>query len=162
MLSTKTGSTLPATRRARARGNVAVMPSSTPATYRHLAVDLAAGRVGGTTVVFDAAGDALYFSKRIIPYLPDDHAGDDHAVDDLPVHLHLGVYAYRRDALEAYARTLPSALEQAEGLEQLRFLHAGIRIAIVVCPAPDWDVVELNNPSDLAAVEAALRRSGLD
>ena len=129
----------------------------TPSIYRHLVSDQAAGRVGGTTVVFDAGGDALYFSKRVIPYVP-----DDHKADDVPVHLHLGVYAYRREALATYAATPPSLLEQAEGLEQLRFLHAGVRVAAVLCPAPDWDVIELNNPSDLAPVEAALQRSGLD
>ncbi len=139
------------------------LPVATPAIrctrsiYRHLVNDQAAGRVGGTTVVFDAAGDALYFSKRVIPYLP-----GDYEADDVPVYLHMGVYAYRREALAAYVATPASLLEQVEGLEQLRFLHAGVRVATVVCPPPDWDVIELNNPSDLAPVEAALQRSGLD
>lgn len=130
----------------------------TPSVYRHLVDDQAAGRVGGTTVVFDARGDALYFSKRVIPYLPDAHPVED----EVPVHLHMGVYAYRLDALATYAKTPPSLLEQLEGLEQLRFLHAGVRVAIVVCDPPDWDVIELNNPGDVAAIEAALRRRGLD
>lgn len=130
----------------------------TPSVYRHLVDDQAAGRVGGTTVVFDARGDALYFSKRVIPYLPDAHTIDD----ELPVHLHMGVYAYRPDALATYVAIPPSPLEQLEGLEQLRFLHAGVRVAVVVCDPPDWDVIELNNPGDVAAIEAALRRRGLD
>lgn len=140
-----------------------LLPVATPAIrctrsiYRHLVEDQAAGRVGGTTVVFDAAGDALYFSKRVIPYLP-----GDYAADDVPVHLHVGVYAYRQEALAAYAAMPASLLEQVEGLEQLRFLHGGVRVAAVVCPPPDWDLIELNNPSDLAPVEAALQRSGLD
>lgn len=130
----------------------------TPSVYRHLVDDQATGRVGGTTVVFDARGNALYFSKRVIPYVPDAHPVDG----EVPVHLHMGVYAYRPDALATYAQTPPSLLEQLEGLEQLRFLHAGVRVAVVVCDPPDWDVIELNNPGDVAAIEAALRRRGLD
>lgn len=124
-------------------------------TYRHLVDDQRAGRVGGTTVVFDGAGDALYFSKRIIPYV-DDRA----APSTVPVFLHLGVYAYRRDALLTYADTPCSELEQLEGLEQLRFLHAGTRVRVVVCDLPGWDVIEVNNPSDVPIVEAMLQRRG--
>ena len=129
-----------------------------PSLYRHLVEDQAAGRVGGTTVVFDQAGDALYFSKRVLPHLPTDHPIDQ----DLPVHLHMGVYAYRADALRRYAATAPSLLEQLEGLEQLRFLDARVRVALVRCDPPDWDVIELNNPSDLAPIEAILKARNLD
>ena len=71
--------------------------------YRHLVTDQAQGRVGGTTVVFNAARRALYFSKRVIPHMPDGLA-DAHR----QAHLHLGVYAYRPEALRAYAATAPS------------------------------------------------------
>ena len=126
----------------------------TPSLYRHLVDDQNAGRVGGTTVVFDAAGHALYFSKRVIPYLP----GEQAEARSAAVHLHVGVYAYRRKALETYAATPPTDLEQLEELEQLRFLVAGVKVAVVVCQAPGWDVIELNNPSDVAPIEAALQR----
>jgi 3-deoxy-manno-octulosonate cytidylyltransferase (CMP-KDO synthetase) len=127
-----------------------------PSVYRHLTDDQKAGRVGGTTVVFDSLGHALYFSKRIIPYLDDRQA--DRA--DLPVFLHLGVYAYRRDALLAYPDLPSSVLEQVEGLEQLRFLAAGMTVGIAVCEQPEWDVIELNNPTDVAQVEAMLQTRG--
>jgi 3-deoxy-manno-octulosonate cytidylyltransferase (CMP-KDO synthetase) len=130
----------------------------TASLYRHLTEDQRAGRVGGTTVVTDARSRALYFSKRVLPYLPDDWL-HNHAC---PAMLHLGVYAYRPAALAAYAAWAPSLLEQVEGLEQLRFLHYGAPVAVVECAAPDWDVVELNNPSDVAVVEAMLHRRGLD
>lgn len=129
-----------------------------PSLYRHLVDDQAAGRVGGTTLVFDRTGDALYFSKRVIPHLPADHPLDG----DLPVFLHMGVYAYRPAALRAYMAAGPCLLEQCEGLEQLRFLDAGMRVAAVACPAPEWDVIELNNPTDLAPIEAMLQRRGID
>lgn len=124
-----------------------------PAVYRHLVEDAANGRVGGTTVVFNRALDALYFSKRILPY------ADPQLVAERapPTYLHLGVYAYRRDALTAYLEVGASALEQQEGLEQLRFLHAGLRVGIALCDAPDWDVIEVNNPGDVAIVESILR-----
>jgi 3-deoxy-manno-octulosonate cytidylyltransferase (CMP-KDO synthetase) len=130
----------------------------TPSLYRHLIEDQRAGRVGGTTVVSDARSQALYFSKRVLPYLSDDWLHDH----DCPAMLHLGVYAYRPAALAAYAEWPASVLEQVEGLEQLRFLHYGAPVAVVECAAPDWDVVELNNPSDVAVVEAMLHRRGLD
>ena len=122
-------------------------------TYRHLLDDQHAGRVGGTTVVFDRAGDALYFSKRIIPYM------DDRTVPSpVPVFLHLGVYAYRREALQLYSDTPGSDPEQLEGLEQLRFLHAGTRVGVVVCDPPGWDVIEVNNSTDVTIVETMLQR----
>lgn len=130
----------------------------TPSLYRHLVEDQAAGRVGGTTVVFDGGGDALYFSKRVIPHLPADHPVDR----DLPVYLHMGVYAYRPDALARYAAAPPCALEHLEGLEQLRFLDMRVPVAMVVCAAPDWDVIELNNPSDLAPIETILKARGIE
>lgn len=130
----------------------------TPSLYRHLVEDQAQGRVGGTTVVFDASHDALYFSKRVLPHLPPDHPVES----DLPVYLHMGVYAYRREALVRYAAASPCRLEQLEGLEQLRFLDRRIRVGLVVCPPPDWDVIELNNPSDLAPIEAILKARGVD
>ncbi len=124
---------------------------ATPATHHHLLDDQRAGRVGGTTVVFDGEGDALYFSKSVIP-----HAGS--SGQETPVHLHLGVYAYRRDALARYVAAEPSVLELAEGLEQLRFLHLGIRVGAVICEAPPGLMIELNNPSDKPLVEDELRR----
>jgi len=125
---------------------------------RTLQAEEAAGRVGGTTVVMGDAGRALYFSKRLIPHLP---AG---ALDQplSPVLLHVGVYAYRPTALAAYAQTPPTELEQLEGLEQLRFLVAGIPVAVVEVEPPPFALRELNNPEDVAPIEEALARAGLE
>lgn len=126
-------------------------------TYAHLVADQAAGRVGGTTVTFDRAERALYFSKRVIPHLP---ASDTNAHQK--VHLHLGVYAYRPAALAAYAALDPSPLEEAEGLEQLRFMEAGLPVRVVRFDPIGWDCIELNNPEDVPAIEAVLRQRGID
>lgn len=127
-----------------------------PSLYAHLVNDQANGRVGGTTVVADAGGRALYFSKRVIPHLPA-HVPDAHQ----SVRLHLGVYAYRPAALVAYAALEPSPLELCEGLEQLRFLESGQSIRLVNFPALEWNCIELNNPEDVPAIEAVLQTRGI-
>jgi len=126
--------------------------------YDHLVTDARAGRVGGTTAVFARDHRALYFSKRIIPYLPD----DEHHGDFVPVHLHLGVYAYRPDALAHYREAPPSELEQLEGLEQLRFLDLGLPVSVVSLEPLGWDSIELNNPTDVSAIERVLAERGID
>jgi 3-deoxy-manno-octulosonate cytidylyltransferase (CMP-KDO synthetase) len=130
----------------------------TPSLYRHLIEDQAQGRAGGTTVVSNSRGHALYFSKRVIPHLPPDFD----LSGEIPVYLHMGVYAYRAEALTRYVATPPCMLEQLEGLEQLRFLDAGIPVATVECETPAWDVIELNNPSDLVPIEDILKARGLE
>ncbi|MDE2301020.1 MAG: 3-deoxy-manno-octulosonate cytidylyltransferase [Sphingomonadales bacterium] len=127
-----------------------------PETYAHLVGDQAQGRVGGTTVVANGKGHALYFSKRVIPHVPA-AMPDPHAA----VLLHLGVYAYRPAALAAYAAMPPSRLEALEGLEQLRFLEGGQPIRLVPFEPVGWDCIELNNPEDVPVIEAVLRRRGL-
>jgi 3-deoxy-manno-octulosonate cytidylyltransferase (CMP-KDO synthetase) len=127
------------------------------AEVRALQAEEGAGRVGGTTVVTDGGGRALYFSKRLIPHLP---AG---ALDGemSPVRLHVGVYAYRPEALERYAVAPASELETLEGLEQLRFLAAGVPVAVVDVATPPFALRELNNPEDVAPIEQALVDAGL-
>jgi 3-deoxy-manno-octulosonate cytidylyltransferase (CMP-KDO synthetase) len=129
-----------------------------PSTYAHLLADQAAGRSGGTTVVTRSNGRALYFSKRVLPFLGGDRLPDA----DTPVLLHLGLYAYRPAALRHYAQLPPSPLEIAEGLEQLRFIANDIDIDVILFDPPGWDAIELNNPSDLAPIEAVLATRGIE
>jgi 3-deoxy-manno-octulosonate cytidylyltransferase (CMP-KDO synthetase) len=128
------------------------------AEVRVLQEEEAEGRVGGTSVVTDDRGRALYFSKRLIPHLPKG------ALDEplSPVRLHVGVYAYRREALELYARIPPSQLELLEGLEQLRFLTSGVAVDVVEVDPPPFGLRELNNPEDLEPIEQALAEAGLE
>lgn len=128
-----------------------------PSLYQHLIADQAAGRTGGTTVVADEAGRALYFSKRVLPHVPSDQPDAHRAV-----RLHLGVYAYRPAALAAYAAAAPTPLELCEGLEQLRFLERGQPIRLVSFPALEWDCIELNNPEDVPTIEAILLARGIE
>lgn len=125
--------------------------------YQHLRRDQAAGRSGGTTVVFDKRLRALYFSKQVLPHRP-----ADDALAHRQVHLHLGVYAYRPSALREYTASPPTMLELAEGLEQLRFLESGAAVRIVPFAPPSWDCIELNNPGDVPAIEAVLAQRGID
>jgi 3-deoxy-manno-octulosonate cytidylyltransferase (CMP-KDO synthetase) len=86
----------------------------------------------GVKVVVGSAGQALYFSRSLIPY-PRDTAG----MIDRPSRwlLHLGLYAFRPDALRAVTgegRGAPSRLETAESLEQLRWLERGYSLGVVL------------------------------
>jgi 3-deoxy-manno-octulosonate cytidylyltransferase (CMP-KDO synthetase) len=78
-------------------------------------------------VVVNDAGEALYFSRSVIPY-PRDTRGQ--VAEPAEWLLHLGIYAYRRGFLEELTRRPPSRLEQAERLEQLRALSMGAKILI--------------------------------
>jgi 3-deoxy-manno-octulosonate cytidylyltransferase (CMP-KDO synthetase) len=127
-----------------------------PHVYAHLAADAAAGRVGGTTVVTDRRGRALYFSKRLLPHVPEAALARAHEA----TLLHLGLYAYRADALAAYAALEPTPLEELEGLEQLRFLEAGLAVRVVAFDPPGWSPIELNNPEDVPVIEAILKERG--
>ena len=125
---------------------------------RALQAEEAAGRVGGTSVVLDRQGHALYFSKRLIPHLPERALDSDLS----PVRLHIGVYAYRREALDRYVAAPVSELEMLEGLEQLRFLVEGVKVAVVEVETPPFALRELNNPEDVAPIEQALAEAGLE
>lgn len=126
---------------------------------QHLAAlqeDRAQKRVGATTAVFGVSGDALYFSKEIIPFADNLKAGES------PVFHHVGVYAYRADALRRYAHLPMGPLEEREGLEQLRFLENGIPVRCVEVEARGRQFWELNNPSDVARIEAIMAEEGIE
>ena len=127
-------------------------------TYRNFIEDRKAGRVGGTTAVFGAGGNALYFSKEVIPYVGAEIADDD----TVPVFHHVGLYAYTQAALHQYAGWHAGPLETLEGLEQLRFLENGVPISCVEVEAPGRVFWELNNPIDTPRVEAALAKLGVE
>ena len=125
---------------------------------RALQAEEAAGRVGGTTVVTNDQHHALYFSKRLVPHLPDGALDAEMS----PVRLHVGVYAYRPEALDRYVATPVSELETLEGLEQLRFLVAGVPVAVVDVQTPPFALRELNNPEDVEPIEQSLAEAGLE
>ena len=94
--------------------------------------------------VFDKNGKALYFSRSPIPH---------GLKKEIPMYLHTGVYAFRRQALFDYIKLAPTPLNQAEDLEQLRILEHGgeIHICIVNTKSPSVDY-----PEDINKVEKYL------
>lgn len=111
------------------------------------------GRVGGTTAVFDLNRRALFFSKEVIPFTGGDYPDEA----PTPVFHHVGVYAYRPDALERYTSLPSGPLEQLEGLEQLRFMENGLTVKCVEVEARGHSFWELNNPADVERIEQMLR-----
>lgn len=98
-------------------------------------------------VVTDLSGRALYFSRATIPF-------DRDAV--LPRYFkHLGIYAYRKPALDRFVTLPESALEKSERLEQLRFLENGIAIHVGETP---YDSVGVDTDEDLQRVIQILEK----
>lgn len=124
-----------------------------PQTLGMFREDRRAGRVGGTTAVFDRRGRALYFSKEVIPFTGE----AAFAEGAVPVFHHVGVYAYRPAALAAYGAWTPGPLETLEGLEQLRFLENGAALRCVEVAGRGRVFWELNNPEDVARIETILQ-----
>jgi 3-deoxy-manno-octulosonate cytidylyltransferase (CMP-KDO synthetase) len=126
-------------------------------------------------VVVSAAGRALYFSRRTIPYLREGSARASRAVESAPLSTHsvdeastetrearvllfpflkhLGIYGYRRETLLRLVKFPVSPLEAAEKLEQLRALENGVQIAVVTV---DYDSVGVDVPEDIKRVEKIL------
>ena len=107
-------------------------------------------------VVVNVAGQALYFSRRTIPYLRDAVSGSvSEQLAAFPFLKHLGIYGYRRETLLRLVTFPMSPLENAEKLEQLRALENGIPIAVVKV---EYDSVGVDTPEDVARVETILKR----
>jgi 3-deoxy-manno-octulosonate cytidylyltransferase (CMP-KDO synthetase) len=93
-------------------------------------------------VVFDSKGDALYFSRSLIPF--------HRTTGKIIFYKHLGIYGYRRKALLNFVTLRPSLLEQAEQLEQLRALENGMKIRVIVS---EVDSIGVDTPEDATEVE---------
>ncbi len=87
---------------------------------------------------------ALYFSKAVVPW------------GEGPHYEHIGLYAYRRAALERFVGLPPGVLEQRERLEQLRALEAGMRISVSLIDAARLGV-QVDTPADLARARELMR-----
>lgn len=107
-------------------------------------------------VVVDASGRALYFSRAPIPF---DRDGVAAAEPASVYRRHIGVYAYRRAALDHLVANPPCALERLEKLEQLRALHLGIPIGVLDVERDEG--IGVDTPDDVPRAEAALRAAGL-
>jgi 3-deoxy-manno-octulosonate cytidylyltransferase (CMP-KDO synthetase) len=114
-------------------------------------------------VVVDHRQHALYFSRAPIPFYRE--AWFDGAWREAPLvpwgkaWIHVGLYGFRRGVLRSLASLPPSPWDEAEQLEQLRFLHWGYRIRVVETP---HRTLSVDVPEDVARVERALDRSAFD
>ena len=106
------------------------------------------GNPNAVKVVAALDGRALYFSRATIPF-------DRDRTGDVRYYKHLGFYAYRKAALDAFCTWPESELERNERLEQLRFLDHGVAIHVAETP---YDTVGVDTEDDLRRVEGILRR----
>ena len=118
-------------------------PSCRVATLCHPVAAADAQNSNVVKVVRSAAGQALYFSRRLIPY----NSNNDPNVKYLK---HVGVYGYRSQVLSEYKNLPYSHLENAERLEQLRLMEAGIPIHVL---ETDWTGQGVDTPEDLEVVK---------
>lgn len=98
-------------------------------------------------VVVNRKGEALYFSRSLIPYPRHNFAS--------PPLKHVGIYAYRRDFLAAYAEMEQTPLEKTESLEQLRALEMGYKIGVILEETAD---IGIDTEEDLKRAEAYFER----
>jgi 3-deoxy-manno-octulosonate cytidylyltransferase (CMP-KDO synthetase) len=108
--------------------------------------------MGEVKVVLNTKMEALYFSRMVIPYIKGVEQKDWH--NHHKYYRHVGMYAYRRDILEKITTLPVSSLEQAESLEQLRWLENGFKIT---CALTDFESHCIDTPED---VEKVLRLMG--
>ena len=96
-------------------------------------------------VVMDKTGKALYFSRNPIPFMQ--NVAHEKWLQKGRFYQHIGIYAYKTETLHQIARMQPSALEQAESLEQLRWLENGLSIRMAVVAG---ESISIDTPDDLA------------
>jgi 3-deoxy-manno-octulosonate cytidylyltransferase (CMP-KDO synthetase) len=101
--------------------------------------------------VFDQMGNALYFSRALIPA----KQGGGFSPKSL-YYRHLGLYAYRRDFLLKYAKLTPTPLQLAEDLEQLKILEHGYRIKTAIVKAHS---IGVDTPNDIKIIEQIITRA---
>ena len=104
------------------------------------------GNPNAVKVVTALDGRALYFSRATIPF-------DRDRTGNVAYFKHLGFYAYRKPALDAFCTWPESQLERSERLEQLRFLDNGVAIHVAETP---FDTVGVDTEEDLRRVEQIL------
>lgn len=113
----------------------------------------------GTSCIVREDDEALWFSKNILPAIRKEDKWRATSSES-PVWRHIGLYGYKRDALERFVALPEGYYEQLEGLEQLRFLENGMRVrAVKVAPTPNamWGI---DTREDAAHAEELIARNG--
>lgn len=101
-------------------------------------------------VALDLNGNALFFSRSIIPYPRDKQAATTY-------YEHIGVYAFRKQALMSFTNWPATPLEMAEKIECLRFLEHGVPMRMVVT---NYMGVEIDTPEDIVRAEGLMNEKG--
>lgn len=104
-------------------------------------------------IVVDNRGYAMYFSRSIIPFVRGIEKNE--WLRHYPFLKHLGIYAYRTEVLREITQLPQSSLEQAESLEQLRWLQNGYRIKV---GTTQFETVGIDTPDDLKRAEQFLEQ----
>lgn len=112
------------------------------------------GSSSGTTVTFDKKGNAMYFSKALIPY---SRKNDD---PDRLVYRHIGLYAYRMKTLQQMSQLPEGVFEKSEKLEQLRALENGIPIRVIQVDYQGRTHGSIDRPEDVPFVESIIDKEG--
>ena len=113
----------------------------------------------GTSCIVNAQDEALWFSKMILPAIRKEAKLRER--DPLsPVWRHIGLYGYKRAALERFVSLPEGHYEQLEGLEQLRFIENGMRIQAVKVPAKQSAMWGIDTPQDADHAEALIAQYG--
>jgi len=94
--------------------------------------------------------DALFFSRSVIPYPRNKEI-------EIPYYEHIGVYAFRKDALMKFTNWPMTPLESAEKVECLRFLEHGIPMRMGIT---QYMGVEIDTPEDITRAEALMEKNG--
>lgn len=106
-------------------------------------------------LICDARGHAIYFSRSAIPYFRDSNGMfDAQRAAAVPVLIHLGLYAYKKEFLETFSKMPPGKLEQIEKLEMLRVIEQGYRIAVGVT---EDALIEIDTREQAAEFEAVVK-----
>lgn len=107
----------------------------------------------GTTAIIGENGQALWFSKTIIPAIRKENRSQPLS----PVYQHIGLYGFRIDALERFCALPASPYEELEGLEQLRLLENGIPVHTVCVKIEGGLQSGIDSPEDLERAESFLK-----
>ncbi|WP_026617350.1 3-deoxy-manno-octulosonate cytidylyltransferase [Ensifer aridi] len=116
------------------------------------------GEAAGTTVTFDQLGNALYFSKGVIPFVRRD--SPSFRSEKAPVYWHVGMYGYRLETLQQLVSLQPGPLERTEKLEQLRALEYGIPIRVVEVDYRGRSHGSIDIEDDICRAEAIILSEG--
>jgi 3-deoxy-manno-octulosonate cytidylyltransferase (CMP-KDO synthetase) len=108
-------------------------------------------------VAIDKKGDAMYFTRSVIPFLRDE-PDRKHWMHKYPFYRHIGIYAYRKNFLLGLAQLPAGELEQAEKLEQLRVLENGYKIRTVLTGFAGMSV---DTEMDLTEINRYVRENNL-